>query len=296
MSTSTTVRLKADNKLFARHFDQLPFPFEHNLSSLDLLSFESLYDLAGRYTRDFFVAGTAAAPETVFYSVPHDHYTPAVAMERLESLRQRVLLKRPELYDDRFKELLHTLFRQIVEMRGGLSGERVVRLTSGIFISASHSITPFHFDPEVTFFFQIEGEKVYHLYTPAVLSEPELEAFYKGGHVDIGQVDFDGRDPHEEHVFELLPGMGMHQPQNSPHWVETSRSRSISYTLSFETDAMRRRSRARAFNYYLRRAGITPSPLDANGAIDRAKAQTMTLAIPFRRAVARAAGIHRARG
>src|SRR5262249_10177785 len=153
----------------------------------------------------------------------------------------------------RFRELLDTLFRQVVDLRGGLRRERVVRLESGILISSAATTTPFHFDPEINFFSQIEGEKIYHAYAPSVLTEPELERFYIRGVVNIGQVQLNGRDPAREHVFTLGPGKGFHQPQNSPHWVETRESRSVSYAFVWESNATRARGRVRAFNYYLRK-------------------------------------------
>src|ERR1700730_2620290 len=143
-------RLLADPAIFARDFDRVPFAFDHNLSGLDMFSLDSLRCLAETFEDDYFVAGSAPSPQTRFYSVPHGRYSPVEAIDGLESLKQRVLLKRPERYDARFAYLLPTMFKQIVEMRGGMRGERVVRLASAVFISSSSAITPFHFDPEIT--------------------------------------------------------------------------------------------------------------------------------------------------
>jgi hypothetical protein len=287
-------RLWVDPNVVAQRFDRLPFGFDHNLGGLDMFSFASLRSLAEKYEDDFFVAASAPSPQTPFYSVSHGRYSPLDAIARLESVTQRVLLKRPERYDARFADLLQIVFNQILEMRGGLRGERVVRLVSGLFISSAAATTPFHFDPETTFFFQIEGRKEYHLYPPTALTEPELESFYRLGRLDIGQVDLEGRDRRYEHVFQLTDGKGMHQPQNCPHWVITSETRSVSYTISFETNVTRARGRTRAFNYYMRRAGLSPSPLDVKPTSDWAKARTMQYAIPIRRAVGRAVRFGRA--
>jgi hypothetical protein len=160
-------------------------------------------------------------------------------------------------------------------------------LDSSILISSAATITPFHFDPEVSFFFQIEGDKVYHLYSSGALSEAELEQFYWMGIVNIGQVDLSGRNPANEHVFRLSPGMGMHQPQNSPHWVETASTRTISYVFSFETNVSRALGRTRAFNYYMRKAGLTPAPPGSRPGVDTIKAAVMKVAIPLRQAAGR---------
>ena len=55
---------------------------------------------------------------------------------------------------------------------------RLCGLKLSVFISAPQATTPFHFDPEVNFFSQIEGEKIYHLYEPSVLAEDEVEPLY----------------------------------------------------------------------------------------------------------------------
>ena len=270
--------MSVDPQTFARDFDRLPFGYEHDLSGLDLLAFEALRALAERYERDYFVA---SAPGTRFYAAAHGTYSPLEAFDRLATSNQRILLKRPELYDGGFADLLQALFKQVVELRGGLRGERIVRLESSILISSGGAVTPFHFDPEISFFFQIEGEKIYHIYAPAALTEPELERFYRMGIVSIGQVDLAGRDSGYEYVFDLAEGKGMHQPQNCPHWVET-RSRTISYVFSFETDATRARGRTRACNHYLRALGLRPSRPGLQPSLDARKAEAMRVFIPVR--------------
>jgi hypothetical protein len=267
-------------------FARVPFGFGHNLTGLALFDFDQLCDLARAYERDFFVAEGAQSAGTPFYSVGYGKRTPYEALQRLDSEQHRILLKRPEQYQPRYGALMHELFAQVLQLRGGLApGERVVRLDSSILISSAATITPFHFDPEVSFFFQIEGDKVYHLYAPSALREAELERFYWMGIVNIGQVGLAGRDPSDEHVFALRGGMGMHQPQNSPHWVQTLASKTISYVFSYETNYSRELGRTRAFNYYQRKAGLEPSPPGTRPALDRAKARFMEAAIPLRRTI-----------
>lgn len=283
-SSGITGHLTFDHDKFRQCFDSEPFGFSHNLSSLDLFKFDSLLTLGEKFSgspRDYFIAGSAPSPGTKFYAVPNGGYKPRQAIENLERGSHRVLLKRPEDHDPQFRDLLHTLFRQVVELRGGLGNERVERLESAVLISSSSTTTPIHFDPEVGFFSQIEGEKFYHVYPPACTSETELERFYVRGRVDIGNVDISKLDPAREHVFNLGPGKGFHQPQNAPHWVRTGKSRSVSYTFVFQTNASRTQGRIRAFNYCLRRLGIDPSRPGAHPGLDAAKASAMYGAIPI---------------
>jgi hypothetical protein len=275
---------------FSEKFDREPFGFDHNLSNLDLLQFDGLRSLAEKYAgfdQDYFVAGSAAAPGVDFYAVPTLRQRPHEALEQLGATPSRILLKRPENFDSRYRDLLHHLFAQVVASSTSLAGTEIVRLESAVFISSAAATTPFHFDPEVNFFSQIEGDKTYHVYPPATLTEMELERFYKRGIVNIGQVDLSQRPQNRECVFHLRAGRGLHQPQNAPHWVETGSSRSISYSFVFETVASRAKGRARSCNHYLRKLGFHPSPPGLHPVIDAAKSGTMQLVIPARQRVAR---------
>jgi hypothetical protein len=281
----TTDHLHIDSPVFATCFDREPFGYTHDLSSLDAFSFESLCDLARTYAphpRDYFVSASAPSAATDFFSVPSGQCGAHEAIRQLNSTRIRILLKRPENHDLRFRRLLEELFEQVMRLRGGLGTEKIVRLESAIFISSASATTPFHFDPEIAFFAQIEGEKIYHMYSPRAVAEPELEDFHLQGLLSIGELDLHGRNPDLEHVFTLKAGLGMHQPQNSPHWVETRAERSISYSFVFETDATRAAGRARAFNHYVRKVGLEPSRVGRHPSIDAAKSSAMRAIIPVR--------------
>jgi hypothetical protein len=277
-------QLTLDNAVLQQSFDREPFGFSHNLSGLDLFQVNSLECLAEKMSkspRDYFIAGGAPSPGTNFYSVPNGGLNPRQAIENVDKGHYRVLLKRPENHDRRFRELLDHLFLQVSEQAEELAGERIERLESGIFVSSGSTTTPIHFDPEVGFFSQIEGEKIYHVYPPACASEVELERFYVRGRIDIGEVDIAKLDASREHVFHLAPGKGMHQPQNAPHWVQTGASRSISYTFVFQTGTSRSLCRTRAFNYSLRKCGLTPSHPGVHPSLDAAKAGAMHAAVPL---------------
>jgi hypothetical protein len=287
-TTAGSARLQIDAAAFHAGFDREPFPFSHNLSALSAFSDSALRELAGRYDtqpHDYFVAAGAASPDTEFFAVPHGQCKPSAAMDRLATDSIRLLLKRPENHDPGFRRLLDEQFAQVMELRGGLIGERLIRLESSLFITSAAATTPFHFDPEIAFFSQIEGEKIYHCYSPAALRERDLEDFYLQAHITIGQVDLKACDPKLEHVYHLRPGSGFHQPQNAPHWVETVASRSVSYAFVFETDVSRRRGQARAFNHYMRKLGLRPVTPGGRPAIDAVKAAAIRLLIPIRRRV-----------
>ncbi len=231
-----------------------------------------------RYTgasNDYYVAGSAAAAGSAFFDAPHIKLTPREAVNRLDERPTRILLKRLENHDDRFRALVDVLIKQIRSIPGGLGSQPILRMQSSLFITSAASTTPLHFDPEVGFFTQIEGGKTYHVYTPDDVSEQDLESFYVRGKVSIGQLDLAERDPGKEQVFNLSAGLGFHQPQNAPHWVETCGTRSISYSLVYETSADRALGRTRAFNFYERKLGIKPSPPGERSRLDGMKAEAI---------------------
>jgi len=279
-------RLELAPQILDRSFNREPIGFDHNLSTLDIFELDSLRTLAEKYAghdSDYMVASSASAPDQKFRSVKAANLSPSEAIERLKTESVRILLKRPQNYDSRFQKLLNGLTEQVVSLSGGLKADRIVRLESSIFLTSAKTLTPFHFDPSAVFFFQFAGDKIYHIYPPRALTEPELEQFYFRGLVDIAQVELNKRDPELEHVFNLSAGKGFHQPQNAPHWVETSGDISISYSFFFETEAARKISRTRGFNYYMRKVGAEPTPPGAHPRLDAFKADAMGMWIPCRK-------------
>jgi hypothetical protein len=267
-----------------------PFGFQHNLKECGLFEAGALATLCEKYTgrnEDYFVSMGATIPGEAFYAASHGMAVPQEAFEHLDDDHYRILLKRPETYEPAFAALLAGLLKEIGEQCGCFEGRRILRAESAIFISSAATITPFHFDPETAFFCQIEGEKRYHVYSPTAVSEVELELFYRGGVLSIAQLDLAKRDPSREHLFPLKPGAGLHQPQNAPHWVETGATRSVSYSIVFETDASRALGRVRAFNHYWRRLGLEPTAPKRHPIIDAGKAAIISAAFPMRRALRR---------
>jgi hypothetical protein len=271
-------------------YDREPMGFDHGLHTLPLFQRDALERLASAFAghrADYFVAGSARTPGMAFYDVPTVETTPAQALAGLDSTPTRVLLKRPENHDPAFRSLLEQLFNEVARTHGGLQRSDVIRLESAILITSAASTTPFHFDPEVGFFSQIEGQKTYHVYAPATLSEQELESFYRIGKIDIGQVDISGRAEARDYAFDLQPGRGLHQPQNAPHWVQTHGTRSVSYTFVFETRQARLRSRARGFNHYIRQLGIPPAAPGQHPGMDAVKGRAMQVMSRMRKVLTR---------
>jgi hypothetical protein len=283
-------RLNIDAVAFPDLYNKTPFPFTHNLNTLKVFEFDSLCELAEKFAHvksEYNIAGSALAPDAGAAPVSRFGLKPIEVLQQLDEKPLRLLLKRPERQDERFRKLLDLLFQQISQLRGGIGSERIVRLESAILISSAAATTPLHFDPEIGFFSQIEGDKIYHVYSPNDVSEDDLERFYVRDMISTCRLELKHRNPENEHVYYLSAGKGFHQPQNSPHWVETCKTRSISYTCVFETNATRARGRTRAFNYYERKIGLRPASPGMHAQMDALKANASLPELITRKVVRR---------
>jgi len=268
-------------------FDLEPKALTHDLHLDALFSDASLADLVKSFDnggRSFIATGARDASDP-FRSLPEHQIKPSEALARLDTDSVRILLKRPEDHDPRFRALADRLYRDITTSNPHAARSPAVRIQASIFISSGETITPVHFDPEVNYFFQIRGRKAFHVFRPDSLDDTLVDGFYNKQVVDIAQVPLSACDPACERVFDLEPGTGLFQPLNAPHWVRTGAGRSISYSFVFETEEMRARGKVRAANHYLRRLGLRPDSAELAGGSSRLKIAAINALIPLRRAV-----------
>ena len=150
-----------------------------------------------------------------------------------------------------------------------------------IFISSPGAVTPYHMDPEHNFLLQIRGSKRIHLFDGrdrSLLSEEELEQFYCGGHRNLMyRKNCEGRG----WTFDLSPGFGLHFPVTAPHYVRNGAEVSVSFSITFRTPDIERRSEVHNFNTYLRRCGLQPAPAGKYPLRDRLKSSTSAPAASF---------------
>ena len=129
-----------------------------------------------------------------------------------------------------------------------------------IFLSSPGSVTPYHMDPEHNFLLQIRGSKRIHMFDGrdrSMLSEEELEQFYRGGHRNLTYPTNGNR---RGWTFDLSPGFGLHFPVTAPHYVRNGEEVSVSFSITFRTPDLKRRRLVHIGNGFLRRRGIRPRP------------------------------------
>jgi hypothetical protein len=194
----------------------------------------------------------------------------------IEKSHSWVLMKDIQTHPD-YRDLVDRFVSELEQMLGRAVRPSITWIDAYLFVSSPGMVTPYHIDHETNFLFQVKGEKTVNLFDPAdreILSEDEIERYYVG---DLSSARF--REPVQQkaRVFELTPGLAVHQPPLAPHWVRTGPSRhSVSLSILFflrEYDAV---AKVYQVNHYLRRLGLRPASPGRAALRDRVKQLVMS--------------------
>jgi quercetin dioxygenase-like cupin family protein len=167
--------------------------------------------------------------------------------------------------DPEYGRLLDETLDELVPAVGRREGGMRKR-EAFVFLSAPGSVTPSHVDPEHNILLQVRGTKDVNVgsFSDPGKQQRELERFYGGGHRNIETL------PDEARTFRLEPGDAVYVPPNAPHWVQNGDAVSVSFSITFRTDASEGVEQLHAVNAKLRRLGLSPRP-PAGRLSDRAK-------------------------
>jgi hypothetical protein len=162
--------------------------------------------------------------------------------------------------DPAYAKLLADCMSDILEVSGPELERKMHHKDVIIFVTSPNRLTTYHIDSECNFLLQVEGSKVISIFRAddrEVLPEEKIEQFWT---TDRNAARY---KPHlQDHAdrFTLEPGMGVHIPINSPHWVQNGNNVSIAVSINYHSGASERANIYR-INYYLRnKPGVTPTP------------------------------------
>jgi hypothetical protein len=127
-----------------------------------------------------------------------------------------------------------------------------------VFITSPQMMTPYHFDHESNFLFQLAGTKDYHLFNPGdrfILTEQEIEQFYRG---DPRAGRYRSELAGKSVCHHLQPGWAVHHPPLAPHLVHNGSEISISVSVYYSLPPADARAHVYQANYVLRRMGLRP--------------------------------------
>jgi hypothetical protein len=251
--------LDIDAETFRAHYPHEPFLIRHCLNDHSLFALPELVELSKRLPEKHieYNAGNLAV-NTDPDKTPRNGLSVEETIRRIEECKSWMVLKYVE-QDAQYGELLRRCL-DVVRAHSEAKTPGMCQPEGFIFISSPGSVTPYHMDPEHNFLLQIRGLKAVHLFDPAdrsLLSEQELERFYRGAHRNMV---FKDEYQQKARTFHMAPGDGVHFPVTAPHWVQNGPEVSVSFSITFRTRALEKRNAVYVFNDGLRRRGLTPTP------------------------------------
>lgn len=253
--------LDANEDVFREAFDRRSFAFAHRLAGHPLFEPQRLLELARKLAEDprdvYYDAGPIRVDQrwdqTAVCDLPLDYL-----LNRIETAGAWIVLRRAEK-DPEYAQLLDACMNEI-EMLAGRDLSETIKLRNAIvFINSPNRISSYHIDRECNCLLQISGSKtlsVFDRYDRDVLSEDEIERFWA---IDNNSAVYKPEYEDRAMKFALVPGVGVHIPVNAPHWVQNGPDVSISLSINFHYRDSVLGDVYRA-NYWLRRAGLRPSP------------------------------------
>ena len=249
-----------DTGTFRERFNRKSFAYRHALAGHPLFELPRIADLAMKLWGTGKGLVTMKSGDTSvaggWTEMPGKPMSLVKAIRELPESGAWLMLKNVYL-DPEYRELMDQGYRDLSALAGLDLARDVSWPDAYIFIASPRSITPYHFDHESTFLMQIHGEKTYNIFDPAELTEEEIEQYYIG---DLSSARYRDEAQARAAVYELKPGLGIHQPPRAPHWVRNGPEYSVSFSILSCLKAWDREAPVYQVNHYLRSLGIRPAP------------------------------------
>jgi hypothetical protein len=252
---------------FREKFDRVPFLIQHNLSDHPLFRLERLLMLAQSLPEQNVEYNAGNLPIDCDPSqTPANGLSVSETVRRISECKSWMALKYVDR-DPEYRGLLQRCLTEITPHSESIA-PGMSRPEAFIFLTSPGSVTPYHMDPEHNFLLQIAGTKFVTVFERSLVSPEELERFYSGAHRNM---KFEDAYLAKSKTFELKPGHGLHVPVTAPHYVRNHSGVSISFSITFRTPDLDRRSSIHSVNSYLRRKGLHPALVGAHPGRDTLK-------------------------
>jgi hypothetical protein len=262
--------LEIDAQEFRTCFNRRPFLIRHRLADHPLFSLRRLVELSRRLPEESVkYNGADITIETPLYHGPRTGLSTEDTIRQIEEAGSWMVLKNVEV-DPEYRELLDRCLDEI-RVHSEATYPSMRQREAFIFVSSPSAVTPYHMDPEHNFLLQIRGTKRLHIWDGwdrSVLSERELEEYFAGNEK---QLVFKEEYREKAAPFDLVPGLAVHVPIATPHWVQNGDQVSISFSITFQSHRSERQQFVHRVNQRLRSLGMSPRPFAASSAIDSFK-------------------------
>ena len=247
-------------------------PFCHQLMAHPLLDIASLVELGQRLESKGRVRthSNDAAAGTSFNNAPRLHPNARSAADTLAHIADArawmslLNVQTDPQYRVLVDEMLDGIGRNIRSKDPGMCYRG-----GWIFVTSPRTVTPFHFDKEHNFLFQVQGRKKVYVWDhrdKVTASEAARDRFHACHERDL--LEWSEALRERAQVFELQPGEGVYMPSTSPHMVENGDGPSITMSFTYYTDATRRDSLLHRAHYKMRKLGLSPAAVGENRVLD----------------------------
>jgi hypothetical protein len=281
-----TQLLEFDQQEMAASFAKAPMAVKHNLVDHPLFNLERIAQLADSLDESQIESNPGDVPEVLpGGEVPKtENLSPGEIVRGIDTNGYWIVLKRVNT-DPEYRQLLDDSLDYVIPLVAHREGG-AVRKEAFIFISAPNSTTPSHIDPEHNLLLQIRGSKTMVVggFESPQAEQEEIERYYGGGHRNLPTMPADAQS------FELNPGDGVYMPVHAPHMVKNGPEISVSFSITFYTEASERLGDLYSVNARLRKLGLKPSHPGQRPGADRLKAGAWAGLRALNRTVRKATG------
>jgi hypothetical protein len=254
-SSATQAFITSNGDQFSSQFNIASFSFTHSLYENPLFELDNLAKLSSRLPYTYHSTSQPRIGSGWEASTARD--LPQVIMN-ISSTNALVMLRRVE-QDEVFGPMLQRLQSELVSLAGPKLEQDMLIGRATILISSPRRVTAYHMDHDTNFLLQIRGDKEISVFDGSdrsLVTDPELEDYYAG---NLNSAAYKEVRQKDALLYPLRPGVGIHVPSHSPHWVQNNDSVSVSVSFNFDLRSLMRLGRVYKVNHFLRRAGFRPT-------------------------------------
>ncbi len=262
--------LRFDATEMERCFDRKPFLIGHDLTQHPLLQLSRLIELSKALPQESVEYNAGDLPVNQDPTLtPRTGLSIEETLRQIENCKSWMVLKNVE-QDPEYRQLLDGCLDQVQPSIEGVAPGMAGR-KAFIFVSSPGAVTPFHVDFEYNFLLQIRGDKfmtVFDGQDRSVLTEQDRELSVSGAPRNL---KYREEYAAKGQTFRLLPGVGLHVPLSSPHWVKVGDNVSVSFSITFHSKVSDKTVGAHKMNLLLRKAGMSPRQVGTSPSLDTLK-------------------------
>jgi hypothetical protein len=240
---------------FRKAWNKAPLGLRHRLSEHPLLTVEAVAELADFLPTERVEHNLGNLPKVVRSdAVERVDMTPGEIARTIDTNGCWMVLKNIERHPD-YGRLLDDCLDEVAPYVPASEGPMTER-NGYIFLSAPGSVTPLHTDDDNNLLLQIRNDKRMNVgaWPNQQVEQEQLERYFAVFDRNLPQ-DLGTTLPE----FHLQPGDGIYVPWMFPHWVKNGEGVSVSFSITWHTEASKDRARIHAMNARLRKLRLSPA-------------------------------------